>query len=64
MPEGKCITNSVAPPPLCENGSQTAESEGRFGITVWGLDTFASYAYPAGGNAAPINTVVVVPVPK
>lgn len=48
----------------CKNGSQSAQSEGRFGITVWGLDAYASYAYPAGGNAAPINAVVVVPAPK
>jgi hypothetical protein len=48
----------------CANGSQTAESEGPFGITVWGLDRFSSYAYPAGGNVAPINAVSVPPVPK
>ena len=29
-----------------------------------GLDTYSSYAYPAGGNVATINTVVVPPVPK
>lgn len=48
----------------CTNGPHSAESEGQFGLTVWGLDSFSSYAYPAGGNVAPINTVVVPPTPK
>ena len=42
----------------------TATSSGPFGLTVWGLDNFASYAYPAGGNVASINTVVVPPTPQ
>ncbi|MFT5359068.1 MAG: hypothetical protein ACI9KE_006311 [Polyangiales bacterium] len=33
------------------NGQRSAESEGNFGMTVWGYDSYASYAYPAGGNA-------------
>ncbi|HPB98792.1 MAG TPA: IgGFc-binding protein, partial [Polyangiaceae bacterium] len=48
----------------CTNGPQSAQSDGPFGLMVWGLDSFASYAYPAGGNIAPINTVVVPAVPK
>jgi IgGFc binding protein len=48
----------------CKNGSQTAESDGPFGIMVWGLDVAASYAYPAGGNVAAINAVVVPPTPN
>jgi hypothetical protein len=48
----------------CTNGQHTAWSDGPFGVTVWGLDSFSSYAYPAGGNVAPINTVVVPPIPK
>jgi hypothetical protein len=48
----------------CSNGPQVATSEGPFGIMVWGTSTFASYAYPAGGNVAPINTVIVPPVPR
>jgi hypothetical protein len=31
---------------------------------VWGLDTYSSYAYPAGGSAEAINTVVVPPIPQ
>jgi hypothetical protein len=47
----------------CTNGPHVAESEGPFGIMVWGLDYFSSYAYPAGGSVAPINDVIVPPVP-
>jgi hypothetical protein len=35
----------------CTNGRQVAASDAPFGIVVWGLDTYSSYAYPAGGNA-------------
>ena len=45
----------------CANGPQHAKSDGPMGIVVWGLDNFSSYAYPAGGNVASINTVVVQP---
>jgi hypothetical protein len=47
----------------CQNGPHTASSKGPFGITVWGEDSAASYGYPAGGNLATINSVVVPPVP-
>ena len=43
----------------CPNGGHTAKSDGRFGLVVWGLDNWASYAYPAGGSVMPINHVVV-----
>ena len=46
----------------CDNGPHTASSAAPFGVTVWGLDTFASYAYPAGGNVGAINSVVVPPI--
>jgi hypothetical protein len=48
----------------CKNGSQVAESAGPFGVVVWGTDNYASYGYPAGGNVAPINAVVVPTVPR
>jgi hypothetical protein len=48
----------------CTNGGHTASSQGPFGLMVWGLDSVSSYGYPAGGNVAPINTVVVPPIPK
>jgi hypothetical protein len=48
----------------CTNGGHVASSAGPFGLMVWGLDFAASYAYPAGGNVATINTVVVPPLPR
>jgi hypothetical protein len=48
----------------CDNGLHVATSDGGFGLTVWGLDSYASYAYPAGGNVGTINDVVVPPVPR
>jgi len=47
----------------CDNGPHVATSNGSFGLTVWGLDSFSSYGYPAGGNVAPINSVVIPPTP-
>ena len=47
----------------CDHGPHVASSNGAFGVMVWGLDTYSSYAYPAGGNVAPINSVVVPPTP-
>jgi hypothetical protein len=44
----------------CTNGRHTATSAGAFNIMVWGLATYASYAYPAGGNVGKINPVVVI----
>lgn len=44
----------------CDNGPHTATSDAPFGITVWGLDEWASYAYPAGGNVGVINDVIVL----
>lgn len=48
----------------CKNGQHTAESKGRFGLVVWGTDTWSSYGYPAGGSVAPINDVVVPTTPR
>jgi hypothetical protein len=48
----------------CTNGLHVASSDGAFGVMVWGIDTYASYAYPGGGNVGTINTVVVPPLPK
>jgi hypothetical protein len=45
-------------------GRHVASSAGAFGLVVWGLDACSSYAYPAGGYAAPINPVVVPAVVK
>ena len=35
----------------CVNGHHIASSDAPFGVVVWGTDAYASYAYPAGGNA-------------
>jgi hypothetical protein len=50
--------------PACATSRHLATSEGSFGVTVWGTDYYASYAYPAGGNLGTINEVVVPPEPK
>lgn len=51
----------ITPVGTCTNGRHTATSNGAFNVMVWGLATFASYAYPAGGNVGKINSVVVIP---
>jgi hypothetical protein len=48
----------------CTNGPHSAKSTAPFGLTVWGLASYASYGYPAGTNIAPINTVVIPPTPQ
>ncbi|MBK7826963.1 IgGFc-binding protein [Nannocystis sp.] len=45
----------------CKNGHHVAESKGPFGLVVWGLDSFSSYAYPAGGSASALSDVIVTP---
>jgi hypothetical protein len=45
----------------CTNGRHVATSKGPFGLVVYGLDTYSSYGYPAGGNAAVLSGVVVPP---
>jgi len=53
-----------APQAGCNNGYHTIASPTPFGLTVWGTDSYVSYAYPAGASVQPINTVVVRPNPK
>jgi hypothetical protein len=43
----------------CETSQHSATSELPFGLTVWGTDRDASYAYAAGGGAAEINDVEI-----
>jgi hypothetical protein len=45
----------------CKNGRHVAQSAGSFGVIVYGLDTYSSYGYPAGGNAATLSGVIVQP---
>ena len=58
------IVRDGTPNGSCVNGPQVASSNGPFGLMVWGEAYAASYAYPAGGNVAPINAVVVPPTPR
>ena len=48
----------------CNNGRHEIHSDSGFGLTVWGWDSYVSYAYPSGASVQPINTVVVPPVPN
>jgi hypothetical protein len=41
----------------CANGRHLASSAAPFGLVVWGLDSYSSYAYPAGGNARTLNEI-------
>jgi hypothetical protein len=46
----------------CATSQHIATSARPFGVVVWGTDAAASYGYPAGGNFAPLNSVIVPPV--
>ncbi len=52
-----------APGTSCDTSRHLAESDGTFGIVVWGTDYYSSYGYPGGGDIAGINDIVV-PVPQ
>jgi hypothetical protein len=41
----------------CENGVHTATSSEPFGVTVWGVDQYASYAWPSGMGVRKLNDV-------
>ena len=45
----------------CTNGHHLAESDGPFGLVVWGLDSYSSYAYPAGGSALVLTDIIIEP---
>jgi hypothetical protein len=57
------LLRAAIPSGTCINGRHTAESKAPFGLVVWGEDSYSSYAYPAGGNAAQLTTVTVPPTP-
>ncbi len=46
----------------CTNGIRRATSAEPFGLTVWGTDTYVSYAYPAGMGVNQLNTVDPDPI--
>jgi hypothetical protein len=43
----------------CNNGLRTAKSTWPFGLTVWGWDSYVSYAYPGGASVRPINGIIL-----
>ncbi len=45
----------------CDNGVHAAKSTAPFGLTVWGWDSYVSYAFPAGMFVESINNVVPTP---
>jgi hypothetical protein len=45
----------------CQNGLHTASSDVPFGVTVWGVDWWSSYGYPAGGTILQLSDVTVSP---
>lgn len=51
----------VASVAACATSQHLAQSDGNFGVVVWGTDSAASYGYPAGGNLQTINQVDVDP---
>lgn len=53
--------SGTASTPACATSQHLAQSDGNFGVVVWGTDAAASYGYPAGGNLQSINTVDVDP---
>jgi hypothetical protein len=55
------IGDAGVPQGACDNGYHTMTSDAPFGLTVWGWDTFVSYAFPGGGSLQQINKVVVPP---
>lgn len=63
------VTGDFEPVGACDNGRHEMNSDGRFGLWVWGwgtplTSTFTSnvsYGYPGGMNVQPINDVVLEP---
>jgi len=47
---------------VCQSGLQRMRSDGPFTATIWGWDTYASYAYPGGMAARKLVTTPLVPV--
>jgi IgGFc binding protein len=51
------LTNAFAPVGKCNAGRNAMESDGPFGVTVWGMDEAASYGYPGGASVRALNNI-------
>ncbi len=51
------LVRANVPNGTCGNGRHSAQSAAPFGVVVWGLDSYSSYAYPAGGNASTLSPI-------
>jgi IgGFc binding protein len=51
------ITRVAKPVGKCNAGPHSMDSEGPFGVTVWGTDSAASYAYPGGAAIRTLTDV-------
>ncbi len=47
---------------VCQSGLQRMRSDGPFTATIWGWDSYASYAYPGGMAQRKLVTTPLVPV--
>lgn len=47
----------VFPGGSCNDGRHEIKSDGPFTVSVWGIDTYASYGYPGGAGLRPITLV-------
>jgi hypothetical protein len=54
---GLDVTTSAG---TCTHGRHEASSPGPFGLYVWGMDTYASYGFPAGKGSRPTSPFTVV----
>ncbi|MBX3127756.1 MAG: IgGFc-binding protein [Polyangiaceae bacterium] len=71
------VRHNFQPQGNCNNGRREISSPAPFALTVWGWGSaatgqqlsgtysqYVSYAYPGGASVAPINNVVIPPVPR
>jgi IgGFc binding protein len=58
--ELSCVNKPVAyPEGTCNDGTHRVRSEAPFSMSVWGIDSAASYSYPGGAGLRPISDVHV-----
>lgn len=52
-------TDVKTPLGACSHGRHEASSDGPFGLYVWGMDSYASYGFPAGAGSRPTSTYTI-----